>query len=194
MKATTRCGVPLVALLALAGCTSTQDVLQPSALTSSDNGAAPEAAGITVTNPQPAATAVQEPQQQASLPPAPAPSARVFFAPVIGATEEAGALFSTRLRSSAPSGGLTLASADDGSASYMMRGYFSAISEGPQTTVIYVWDVLDPSGNRVHRIQGQERAPTGTGEGWAAVQPATMEAIADRTVQELSQWLAARQG
>jgi len=56
--------------------------------------------------------------------------------------------------------------------------------------VIYVWDVLDPAGNRLHRIQGQQGA-SGKGEGWAAVPPATMQAIADQTVDQLMIWLAA---
>lgn len=75
-----------------------------------------------------------------------------------------------------------------------MKGYFSAIADGGKTTVIYVWDVLDPSGNRLHRIQGQQAAPGGQGDGWSSVTSATMEAVADSTISQLSAWLAQRQG
>ena len=90
--------------------------------------------------------------------------------------------------------GISLVGAGDTSATHVMKGYFSAISEGGRTTVIYVWDVTDAAGTRVHRIQGQERAASGGGEGWDGVQPATMEAIADETVERLAAWLTARQG
>ncbi|KAI1692705.1 hypothetical protein Ddc_23410 [Ditylenchus destructor] len=72
-----------------------------------------------------------------------------------------------------------------------MKGYFSVLSEDNQTTVLYVWDVLDASGNRLHRIQGQEKVQGAAADSWSVVQPATMQAIADRTMQEYSTWLAA---
>ena len=42
--------------------------------------------------------------------------------------------------------------------------------------MIYVWDVVDGTGTRLHRIQGQQQAAGGEGEGWNAVQAETMEA------------------
>ena len=69
----------------------------------------------------------------------------------------------------------------------------AALAEGRQTTVVYVWDVLDASGNRLHRIQGQQKA-TGKGEGWVAVSGETMQSIADVTVNQLATWLAGRSG
>jgi hypothetical protein len=76
----------------------------------------------------------------------------------------------------------------------VLKGYFSTLTEGGQTTVIYVWDVYDPAGNRLHRINGQQKAPSGGGEGWAAVPSATMQAIADSTIDQLSSWLASSTG
>jgi hypothetical protein len=63
----------------------------------------------------------------------------------------------------------------------MLRGYFSAMTEGKDTTVIYVWDVYDPAGTRLHRINGQQTAPSaGAVKAGPTVAPATMQAIADR--------------
>jgi hypothetical protein len=73
-----------------------------------------------------------------------------------------------------------------------MKGYFSALTDNSQTTVIYVWDVLDPAGNRLHRIEGQQKAPPGKGQGFAAVTEGTMKAIADQTIDQLVTWLSAR--
>ncbi|BAB49752.1 msr2684 [Mesorhizobium japonicum MAFF 303099] len=82
----------------------------------------------------------------------------------------------------------------------MLKGYFSAISEGKDTTVIYVWDVYDPSGNRLHRINGQMKAPSvnsaaGAGaDSWKGVSPATMQAIADQTIDQFAAFLGGKAG
>lgn len=120
-------------------------------------------------------------------------SERIQFAPVIGATAESVPALSRRLEARARQSGIAIVP-QGGSASMVMKGYFSAIADGGKTTVIYVWDVLDPSGNRLHRIQGQQAAPGGQGDGWSSVTSATMEAVADSTISQLSAWLAQRQG
>ena len=48
-----------------------------------------------------------------------------------------------------------------------LKGYFSAFNDGKQTTLIYVWDVLDPPDQRIHRIQGQESVPGRPHDPWA---------------------------
>ncbi len=68
------------------------------------------------------------------------------------------------------------------------------MSEPGGTTVVYVWDVLDPAGARLHRIQGQEKVTRRFGRRLAAVPPAAMQAIADRTIDELATWLSAQSG
>ncbi|WP_367718417.1 hypothetical protein AB2N04_08780 [Nitratireductor sp. GISD-1A_MAKvit] len=118
---------------------------------------------------------------------------RVQFAPVVGATTEAVPALSRRLEARARQSGISIVP-ESGNPSMVMKGYFSAIADGGKTTVIYVWDVLDPSGNRLHRIQGQQAAPGGQGDGWSSVTNATMEAVADSTISQLSTWLAQRQG
>jgi hypothetical protein len=116
---------------------------------------------------------------------------RIQFAPITGATSDAAAPLSQRLAERARERGIGLAG-NGGLPTHIVKGYFSEISEGGSTTVIYVWDVLDPGGNRLHRIQGQAKAK-GAG-GWATVSAQTMQAIADRTIDELAQWLASRAG
>jgi len=114
-------------------------------------------------------------------------NARIQFTPVIGAAAETVQPLSNRLSARASQRGLSL-STDGQGATYVVKGYFSTISDEEGTTIIYVWDVLDPAGNRLHRIQGQERA-TGRGEGWTAVTGANMDAVADRTIDEIAAWL-----
>ena len=170
-------GFALSTALALAGCAGS-NALQPNALTSTQEEA------IAAASSNPAG------RQTASL--AAAANPRLAIPPAIGAPDSANAPLNARLVARAQELGipLTPAASADG---LTMKGYFSAISEGPQTTVIYVWDVVDPAGNRVHRIQGQQQAGA-SGEGWAAVDAATMEAIADRTVTDLANWAGSRRG
>lgn len=121
-------------------------------------------------------------------------NARVQFAPAIGVSAEAVPTLSARLRARAGQRGIAVAPSNDPSTTHVMKGYFSAFTDGGETTVIYVWDVLDGSGNRLHRIQGQQKQIGSTGEGWAAVTAPTMEAIADRTIDELAVWLSSAAG
>lgn len=116
--------------------------------------------------------------------------ARVQVAPIVGATVEAAGPLSARLQMRARERNIALVAPDTPATTHVVKGYFSALAEGREIIVIYVWDVLDPAGNRLHRIQGQERTPGNGPNAWAAVPGATMEAIADRTMEQLSAWLA----
>jgi hypothetical protein len=163
------CSLAVGCCAIVAACTSTDAVLQPSALTATTGtGTASRVAAL---------------NGEVSL----------RFDPVVGATTEATQPLSARLASRAAETGIELV-AQGSSASMMMKGFFSAISEDGTTTIIYVWDVVDPQGTRLHRIQGQQRAPAGAGQGWDAATDATMHAIADETMDQLVTWLAARRG
>lgn len=188
----------LVLVAALATACSGTDALNLMPRLSSNNTAdqQQDTAGQTAAaqdaaqNPQASEPAAQE---QASLPSsqnadALNTGARVMFAPVIGATAQAASPLSTRLSERARQRGLAVVQ-QPSAATHVLKGYFSAIADGNQTTVIYVWDVLDPSGNRLHRIQGQQKAAGDNGDGWSSVTGSTMQAIADRTIDELAAWL-----
>jgi len=166
----------------LSACTSSKDVLEPSALLGTGGGSAESPAQFPIND--------QTQQQAAPQTAAVASNARIQIEPIIGATEAASRPLASRLSSQASTRGLKLVS--DSSATHILKGYFSAITENGETTVIYVWDVVDPSGTRVHRIQGKSKNVAQGGEGWASVQVPTMEAIADQTLDELAAWLAAR--
>lgn len=158
----------------------------------------PPGSGINVagSSPQPrppAQTALQPaPLQPAPLAAATSAQARVQFAAVVGAASGSLPSLEARLVARAAQRGITVAATGDAATTHVVRGYFSAFTEQNQTTVIYVWDVLDPAGNRVHRIQGQQKVAGA--HGWNSVAPQVMEAIADRTVDDLATWLASRTG
>ncbi|UCI28348.1 hypothetical protein [Mesorhizobium sp. B2-8-5] len=199
--------VSLLAALALGACTNAKDVLEPSAITPTASSAqslpAPQGSSTTATSPTTTAAAPSPAPSTAASPATratPAQTAvlartRLQVAPIVGATVEAAAPLTAELQTRARQRGLTLVGSTDQTATHVLKGYFSTMSEGKDTTVIYVWDIYDPSGNRLHRINGLQKAPAaGSGEGWPTVAPATMQAIADQTIDQFAAWLGGGAG
>lgn len=170
------------ALLVLSACTGTEDLFRSAA----DDAAAQ---GGTTTQNGPLTT--PETLTVARLPDGVA--ARIRFAPIVGSTVEAVTPLSRRLSLRAGAAGIDLAGSEDATYTHLVKGYFSALPEGRVTTIIFVFDMLDPAGMRLHRIQGQEVTPAdGTAdEPWTGVPASVMERIADRVINEMTVWLAA---
>lgn len=143
---------------------------------------APQAQQSAASTQQPAAPQTQT----AAVNPASGESIR--FLPIIGAPVEAVTPLSRQLGAQARAQGLTIKSSSDNSSRHILKGYFSAMADGGRTTVTYVWDVLDSSGARLHRIQGQDSVEATAKDPWTAVPAGTMEAIARRTIQEYLSW------
>ncbi len=192
MRRSAATAILCIAASALGACTSTEQALDPSAITPPQQSS--PAATASITGPaaqQEAATAGSTTGQTAAV----GSKARVQIAPIVGATVEAAGPLSQYITKRARVRGIALAGSADKTTTHVLRGYFSAISEGKETTVIYVWDVLDPAGNRLHRIQGQQKTPTTKGgEGWASVTDTTMQGIADETIDQLAAWLSTPAG
>lgn len=182
----------LLAALTLAACNSSS-VLEPSAI-------APPPPGTPAAGTAPAAepatgTVAATPRASSAATAAVAARTRLQIAPIVGAPVEAAAPLTERLNQRARENGITLAGSADQTATHVLKGYFSTMTEGKETTVVYVWDVYDPSGNRLHRINGQVKSASANAtEGWAAVTPEAMRSIADSTVDQLTAWLAGRTG
>lgn len=184
----------------IAGCNVTEQSLQPipgeqqaAADVAPPGGfdpfpAAPGAAPAT----QSPALAPQSPgqtqaQTQAALP-AGQVRGQIRFMPVIGAPVNAVTPLSRQLAVEARNRGLAILSASDPGGDHVLKGYFSADNFNGQTTVFYVWDILDPAGARLNRIQGQEVFPGGSGDPWASVPANVMERIATRTMADYTAW------
>ncbi|MER9584081.1 hypothetical protein [Mesorhizobium sp. M0276] len=202
--------VSLLVALALGACTNAKDVLEPSAITppATSTQTLPATSGNTaaaVPAPGgPATTAAGAPATTTPVTSAQSAAAlartRLQIAPIVGASVEAATPLTAELQTRARQRGITLAGSADQTATHVLKGYFSTMSEGTDTTVIYVWDVYDPAGNRLHRINGQQKAPSvsggasGAGDSWKGVSPATMQAIADQTIDQFAAWLGGKAG
>ncbi|MGN6143710.1 MAG: hypothetical protein ACTHOP_08980 [Mesorhizobium sp.] len=186
MKRLHATAVSLLAAAALSAC-NTSDVLQPAA--------PPQPAASAIAGPATVAQPAQAPLQLSAEAKAAIARMRLQIAPMVGTTVEAAGPLTERLNLRARERGIQLAGSTDSNATHVLKGYFSLLSEGKDTTVIYVWDIYDPAGNRLHRINGQQKVEQpGSGEGWAAVPPQTMQAIADATMNQLVAWLAGTPG
>lgn len=133
-----------------------------------------------------------EPKRTAMLTPSSASTVR--FLPIIGAPVQAVTPLSRQLGAEARSHGLSIKSSNDNSTAFILKGYLSAFSDSGKVTVVYVWDVLDNSGARLHRIQGQESVPSQAQDPWAVVPASVMQQIASKTITEFSSWRDARGG
>jgi hypothetical protein len=143
---------------------------------------------------QPARQQPAQQSQTAMLNQGTSRGATVRFLPIIGAPVQAVTPLSRQLGAEARSHGLSIKSSNDNSSSYILKGYLSAFSDSGKVTVVYVWDVLDNSGSRLHRIQGQESVPSAAQDPWAAVPASVMQQIASKTITEFSSWREARGG
>lgn len=142
----------------------------------------------------PQQTAPVQPQTQtASLPPGSAAST-IRFLPIIGAPVQAVTPLSRQLGAEARAKGLTIRPSSDTTAEHILKGYLSAFADGPNVTIVYVWDVLDANGARLHRLQGQETVPARGSDPWAAASDGTMQKIAAKTLNEYQSWKQAQRG
>ncbi|MBO0125715.1 hypothetical protein [Agrobacterium sp. OT33] len=143
--------------------------------------------------PSPAGGQPPPSQQTASL--APATSGNTIrFLPIIGAPVQAVTPLSRQLGAEARAKGLTIRASNDNSAENILKGYFSAFADGSKVNVVYVWDILDANGVRLHRLQGQETVTARGSDPWAAVTDRVMQDIAAKTLNDYSSWKQTQRG
>ena len=171
----------LFAGLALAGCNSTESALNI-------GGGRANSAPISAVTPDVAApSAPASPAAQTAA----ISGTRMQFAPMIGAPVTQVTALSRRVTLRAKEKNLAIFPASEKNVTHILKGYFSLLNEGGKLTVLYVFDVIDPSGNRLHRINGQESAGAAAASAsWESVPAPLMEKIADRTIDQFATWRA----
>lgn len=154
----------------------------------SASGTEPPAPGSSRRTAAPAASApnIQTESQTVSRPST--GTGTIRFLPIIGAPVQAVTPLSRQLGTQARAAGLVIRASGDVTADHILKGYFSAFDNGSSVTVVYVWDILDNGGNRMHRLQGQVQVSATAKDPWAAVPPSTMENVATRTINEYVAW------
>lgn len=163
------------------------------AISPSSSGPPPEwqgqAADTRTQMPSSGGAPAASPTDQAALPSAPADGGgTIRFLPIIGAPVEAVTPLSRQLALAARSSGLTIRPSADTSTEHILKGYFSALADDGKVTIVYVWDVLDNGGARLHRMQGQETLAAQGSDPWAAIPASVMQSIADKTITGYLDW------
>ena len=119
-------------------------------------------------------------------------SKAMTFLPFEGAPQSKASSLTRSLKSSGQANGLAILPATRAGAKYRVKGYFSALNDGNGTLLVYVWDVVDGSGKRVHRINGRERTGTTKTDPWQAITNVEIERVAKATTSRLKTWVDKR--
>jgi hypothetical protein len=129
-------------------------------------------------------------QSSAPLPAAKPAGPKVAIAPVIGAPDGVAKQMHQDLSAAIEKNGMVVAKSNDEKSDYTLRGYVVAAKEKDKTKLSYIWDVIDPSGQRVNRITGDELAPASASkDNWASVTPAVSQAVSQKSATSLAAWI-----
>ena len=131
------------------------------------------------------------PNQPSVKPPVTGSAAVFAFAPVEGVPVPILQALSSALNREAAAQHLNVVPNNDPSKVYEVRGFISAVADGPSTRLVYVWDVVDRNGTRLHRITGQDAggAPTQSSDPWTGIGHETVNLAAKKTIAQLLQWV-----
>jgi hypothetical protein len=99
--------------------------------------------------------------------------------------------FDESLKKFAASRNLTLVAFGDQTATYRLEGYISAVGDVNRVLLVYVWDIYDAAGNRIHRLSGQEPTGGGGADPWTAVNLDVINDAARQTIDALADWARA---
>jgi hypothetical protein len=130
------------------------------------------------------------PKQALALGPAPIKGPNVKFG-IITVTGIPGTFqiaLDDSLKKFAATRNLKLVAFGDSTATYRVEGYISAIGDVNRVILVYVWDVFDAAGNRLHRVSGQEVAEEGAVDPWTAIELRDIDAAARATIDALADW------
>jgi len=122
------------------------------------------------------------------LAPIKGPDAKFAFVAIAGAPAAQVIAFNKALVTEARARNLTIVPQDDPTATYLVKGYLSAIGDRGGTLLIYVWDVTDQSGKRLHRVTGQEPGAGSANDPWSGIDSGAVQIAAQRTIDDLAAW------
>lgn len=141
----------------------------------------------------PAASALDFSDAAVPLPPHPrspaADGVRLLVLPFEGIPTTTGDAIYREMRRKASKRKYSLAMQLSDPASFRVLIYFSAVTTGSGTTILYRIDIFDPAGRPVTRLFGEELGPTATGDPWSGVDKKTVEHLAGRLGEQLQAWV-----
>jgi len=113
----------------------------------------------------------------------------VQFLPFSGVpVNTADAIYKT-VRSKAPDEGLTLALRLDEPSTYRVRTLINAVGTTDVSTFIFIVEIYDVAGRRVHRFVGQEYGTAPSGEAWSGIDADTERHLGERILSGVKAWV-----
>jgi hypothetical protein len=117
-----------------------------------------------------------------------APGTALAFFTLDGMPQQLSPKLTSALAGSAAARDMQLVASGPG-VRYQLRGYLSAFTtDKGQTEVAWVWDVFDSARQRAQRIAGSE-VLSGGGDPWSRVDDALLSRVAERSMNEIAQFL-----
>lgn len=125
---------------------------------------------------------------------APKPSSvPIAFAPVFGPPADVSQALSSALVSAAEQQKLAVVKDKAEKRDYTVRGFLVATPDEKGAKLSYIWDVRDKTGQRVHRIKGEELVSGEKGkEPWASIDKTAIDRIAAKAALQIALWLPKR--
>jgi len=117
--------------------------------------------------------------------------ARFAFAKITGGPGDLLTTLNESIKSDAKGRKLTVVAEDDPNLTYKVKGYVSAVGGPTGTLLVYVLDVLDSRGVRIHRISGQVLGGGTQSDPWAVIKDGTVKAAAQHAIDDLAAWVNA---
>ncbi len=109
--------------------------------------------------------------------------------PITNAPGEMIYAYEDALKAKAPTRQLKILDAGDPTADYRLKAYLSAVGDYSGGLVLYVVDVFDKSGMRIHRISGQIKAGGSKNDPWSTIHGSGVaEDAAQEAIDALGNW------
>lgn len=114
----------------------------------------------------------------------------ISMPPITGGSEAYRQEVVRQLNQSATPRNIALVVDDKVACDYTLRGYIMTQRQGDGLKVLYVWDLLDKSGNRVSRFTGETtpQAAPAAADDWTVVPANATGEMANKTVSSLVAW------
>jgi hypothetical protein len=116
--------------------------------------------------------------------------AKFAFVQITGAPATQRMAFEKALQKEALLRKLNIVQPNDPGATYAVKGYLSAIGDRGGTLLVYVWDVTDMTGKRLHRVSGQEPGSGSANDPWQGIRDESVTTAAGRTIDDLVAWIS----
>lgn len=114
---------------------------------------------------------------------------KLAFATVTGTPAELRFDLEDLLKKYAATRSLVIVPAGDPTATYVVKGYLSAIGDSNQGQLVYVFDVFDRNGVARHRFNGEKATGANPSDPWAGVTADDTDVAARETIDDLAGWL-----